>query len=164
MTAVVTSFILSKVEADQKLSNIENLKADIYESAENIKNDKGEELEFGLEDFVLTRGALNYKPYNTEDTLGGNKVFIHLKLRGGGKGQPVQKQSLKKKSQTVPTPTSRSAFTCTLNISSLTRATTLDGLMEQLSVTQLQKLFDNVEHGTDNIPIKIDKFAEEAPA
>lgn len=161
------NILLLKVEADRKLSKIDMLKADIIECVEKIK---GEELEFGVDDFVLTRGAHNFKPYKDRDAIDGDKVYIHLKLRGGAKGQPVRKQSLKK-TASVPISTTRedgaifqSAFTCALNISSLTNAITLEKLMEQLSVTQLKKLLENLEHGTENIPIKIEKFAEEAPA
>ena len=159
--------LLMKVEADRKMSKIELLKCDIIECVEKIKKSKGELLEFGVDDFVLTRGAHNFKPYKDTDGIDGDKVYIHLKLRGGAKGQPVKKQSLKKSQ----TPTSRDdvgifqdAFTCALSISSLTNSITLDKLTEQLTVEQLKKLLDNVEHGKDTMAVKLDKFAEESPA
>ena len=163
--------LLLKVEADKGSTNAMTLKKDIYKCVQNIKNGKGEEVEFDIMDFNINRGAGNYLPYKHDDIIEDNKVFITLKLRGGGKGQLVQKVTTKKKNQLVSSNTTRddvavfqNAFTCALTISTLTTNITLASLVEQLSVAQLKALLEKLKHGKENTLSKIESFAEESPS
>eukprot|EP00434_Breviolum_minutum_P025768 symbB.v1.2.022779.t1/scaffold2060.1/size90856/1 len=163
--------LLLKLEADKGATDAKTFKEYIYHRVENIKKSKGEEVAFGISDFNIARGAMNYLPYKDYDIIDGNKVFINLKLRGGVRGLPVQKTVAKKKNQSVPVSTTRddatvfqNAFTCALNISTLTGNITLSMLLDYLTVVQMQTLLEKLKHGKENTAIKVESFAEMSPA
>ena len=163
--------LLLKLEADKGATDAKTFKEYIYQHVENIKKSKGEEVAFGISDFNIARGAMNYLPYKDYNIIDGNKVFINLKLRGGVRGLPVQKTVAKKKNQSVPVPTTRddatvfqNAFTCALNISTLTSNITLSMLLDYLTVVQMKTLLEKLKHGKENTAMKVESFAEVSPA